>query len=347
VLHVGRPQAAPTGARDDLGRYVVRGDLPSEPTAAAVWRARADATDGRVTALATALGLGAPVREGDRWRATRGDAVLVVGTGPGNPWTYSPGGYACPLPTDPATVACGPIPVPQSWAAVDPQVARALATKVLSAADPDGCSPCVPLGGSDRGVQVQYVTTPRIHGAPVSGYVSTVVVARTGVVAANGWLGGRVAGARYPLVTARAALAALASGPQPAIACAAPQPGDQPKDLPLICRSQVVVTGAELGWSLAWDGSRPLLVPSWFFTVDQSTERPQAVAVDPRYLADPSSSGGSGRSGSGSVAPGAGGGTSGSTTGSGGSGGTTGATGSGGSPVPPDAVTTAPEPTVS
>jgi hypothetical protein len=89
------------------------------------------------------------------------------------------------------------------------------------------------------------------------------------------------AGDTYPIVTAAAALDLLRAMPRPeiAIACvqgrACPGIGPQP------------VSGAVLGLSMAYDAGAPVLVPAWLFTVTGSDEPVAVVAVEQKYLADP------------------------------------------------------------
>jgi hypothetical protein len=75
------------------------------------------------------------------------------------------------------------------------------------------------------------------------------------------------------------------------IACMAPPV----KQDPMLCGGPLVVTGARFGLSLQYDGTSPLLVPSWLFDVKGSDRAIAQVAVDPAYLAAPSNPCGDGR----------------------------------------------------
>jgi hypothetical protein len=340
VLHIG---SAAGGARDlavgggDSGRYVLSGHLPDSPTAAAVRPLTATADQNRVDALATALGLGPATRTGDIWNARSGDAVLQVSRHAGNAWSYARHGAECPAPLPDAgsdgvvsscaiAVAPSSLPVPP----LDLKRAASAAQSVLSVVDKDGCDPCRRGWVDQMSGVASYLTSPRAGGLPAPGLVSQVTVDASGVVAGGGWLGGSERGRTYPLVTAASAFDALGSGPEPMIACgplpktlqrggpapATPTvPPDEPSDpppsdmmpMPMPCRAQVVVTGAHLGLSFAWDGRTPLLVPAWLFDVKGSAEPLIAVAVDPKYLGDPEPIGPTGGSSGGGSIGGSGG----------------------------------------
>jgi hypothetical protein len=137
-----------------------------------------------------------------------------------------------------------------------------------------------------------YSVDPLIGGTPTTGMATFVTAGHDGVVRAEGWLGSTVAGAEYPLVSAKSALGALSSqpAPLPAVACAETDRGEIAKRGPDFrrCETSVVVTGARLGLSLQWDDSRPVLVPSWLFTVRGWDAPLVAIAVAPAYLTTPS-----------------------------------------------------------
>ena len=331
VLHIG---SASGGARDlaaagwDSGRYVLSGHLPDSPTSAAVRPLTATADQNRVDTLARALGLGPATRSGDIWTARSGDAVLQVSRHPGNAWSYARHGAECPAPLPDAgsdgvvsscaiAVAPSSLPVPP----LDLERAASAAQRVLTVVDKDGGDPCRRGWVDQMSGVASYLTSPREGGLPAPGLVSQLTVDASGVVSGGGWLGGSERGRTYPLVTAASAFDALSSGPQPMIACGPPLktlqrgaplpatptvPPDEPSDppgvpMPMPCRAQVVVTGGHLGLSFAWDGRTPLLVPAWLFDVKGSAEPLIAVAVDPKYLADPEPIGPTGGSFGGSV----------------------------------------------
>jgi hypothetical protein len=102
------------------------------------------------------------------------------------------------------------------------------------------------------------------------------------VVSGNGWLAATTDGPAYPLISARAAFELLKAQPRPLPAIGCPVNADCPGVV------AQVVTGAQLGLSLQYrDTGRPVLVPSWLFTVKGSDQPVAQVAVDPRFLGGP------------------------------------------------------------
>lgn len=306
---VGGP--GPTPPPVAIGRpgsgYRLTGILPSGPVSARVFRFPAQVPVSAVRTLAQSLALtGTPVRHAYGWAVTgrEGAQLLVRDDGAGQ-WSYlrqggpesclpqvdldtAPGlgsGTACAVPAAPGAPMAAP-PGPSA------AVARAEASPVLAAFG---------LTGPDAKVQVgSPVTTvwadPVVGGRPAVGLTTTVSVDRSGVLAADGWLGAPVQGASYPLVTAAQALrslsrmahpmAAAGSGPAvPAIAVACPIPSGKVSPW---CGGPTVITGARLGLALRYDDRAPVLVPAWLFSVAGDPTYPIVVtAVQPRYLAGP------------------------------------------------------------
>jgi hypothetical protein len=175
---------------------------------------------------------------------------------------------------------------------------------------------------------------PSVDGLTVSGFGTMVEVGPKGVAMAGGWLSptehALKAVGTYPLRTAHDAFVGLGLLPVPEIACMVgkPCPWTDP----------VTITGATYGLMAAWeDGTRPLLVPAWDFTVAAGGTPVVQGALDPKYVVNGRSPGGPGTSGSGSAStgPGVSVGPAGSSV--------PGSSGSGGSSVHPGA-TTSPAP---
>jgi hypothetical protein len=294
------------------GAVTLDGTLPTGPDRAAVRRFGTDRIpEQRVRDLAAALGLDDdPVRRAHGWEVGSDgadDPVLRVRDGDGE-WSYSRAGLSCPAylvdvesEQGSATVSCatsardsGPTPAVPS---PDDAAALAAASPVLAVAGlEDRARALTDAGSLTRTV----VADPVVDGLRTSGIRTVVDVDRTGVVGAYGRLGGTTQGATYPVVSARTAFDRLADGPRallPELACV------ESKDGRTVCPepAPLVVTGAVLGLELASDGGEPVLVPAWLFDVRGSDEPLAAVAVEPRFLADPEPAPGA------STEPGAGG----------------------------------------
>ena len=280
----------PAAAPRSNGRYVLRGTLPASPTTGTVWAlGRIKDPAGRVADLAAALGIpGTVVHDAQGWTVRSGEAQVRVYDADGSPWGFS------------ATNdlrGCAPIPVngyrsPDSgvacaidWApdagSVTTAAARSAAEPVLAAA---GLSAAPTDVGGDAPMR-SVSAKPVVDGRPSDGFGTTVQVRPSGVAMAGGWLapatGALTAVGTYPLRSAKDAFDDLDSLPGPEIACA-PQPNSCPLD------RHVIITGAFPGLMSAWeDGSRPLLVPSWIFTVSGQADGPAQNALDAAYLRTP------------------------------------------------------------
>jgi hypothetical protein len=310
---VSAADAVPHSGRG--GAVTLDGTLPTAPDRAAVRRFGTDRLpEQRVRELAIALGLDDdPVRRAHGWEVGSGGAVLRVRDGDGE-WSYSRAGLSCPAylvdvesEQGSATVSCatsardsGPtpaVPVPDDAAAL------AAASPVLAVAGlEDRARALKNAGGLTRTV----VADPVVDGLRTSGIRTVVDVDRAGVVGAYGRLGESTEGATYPVVSARTAFDRLASGPRalmPELACV------ESKDGTTVCPepTPLVVTGAVLGLELASDGGEPVLVPAWLFDVRDADEPLAAVAVEPRFLADPEPGPGASTEPGAGSAPGSGG----------------------------------------
>lgn len=258
------------------------GIAPGEPTNAQQYRAASGAlpTDGRdkasvyrpdtgvsraeVARLAKALGVsGTPQQEKDRWTvgSTKGGSgpALTVNTkaSAGN-WTYSPAG------SDTSPAKGNPVSTGTAQDATRP------ALKALGMSDAK--TQADRTAGGNRIV----TAAPRIGGLPTQGWDSTFTVGSDGeLTRAQGRLAKTTEGASYPLLSAKETLKQLnARNPQAAQHSGQPDP--------------VQVTGAELGLAAHQSKGKPVLVPSWLYTVDRSggdsSEPVDHPAVQPKYL---------------------------------------------------------------
>ncbi len=300
------------GAGTTEDPYPLTGTLPSGPSSATVFRFAAGATSrDDVAALAAALGVTAtPVRHQHGWAVTATTGEVRVHDG-GTAWSYSRGQTDCPtyavdididnadgtisssgcatvMPPGDSTVGgtasssttTTTTTRPATTAAPGDAAALAAATPVLTAAGLDPAQARV-LAGADGYPVRTVVLDPTIDGLRTSGARTTVDVDRAGVLGAMGVLATPKAGDTYPIVSAANALDLLRAMPRPEIAMACVQgkacPGVGPQP----------VTGAVLGLSMAYDAGAPVLVPAWLFTVTGSDEPVAVVAVEQKYLADP------------------------------------------------------------
>ena len=348
----GADLASGTPGADSAGAFTVRGALPTGPGSAPVHRyGKERAEETTVRTLAAAFGLdGAPTRHTYGWEVSGPAGVLHVRDGSGLEWTFSRsleecavylvdidragpsaisscaravsggGSTGTPTPTDPVQVDATPAattPAPSSAAALT-AVAPILAVLGLDA-EPR----VLPAWSSWRTVLVD----PRVAGLPTVGVSTMIDVEGTGVIGAMGRLATPVAGPAYPVLTATAALDRLNAAPRPMPAVDCPMVEGGSSSCPGGVPTPQVITGATLGLSLSFDGVDALLVPAWLYTVDGWTEPMPAVAVEDRYLGDPTPG----------SDPGAGSGGAGTDPSSGGSepGGTE-PDGTGATPIPPE-----------
>ena len=271
-----------------------------------------DANSGSACAVATDGGV-----------ATAPDATAAPGTPV--PVASAPAAAATDvgtaLPPDSSTgaktvasgTAVNPInPSPSEPAYTGPSKADAIAAAepVLTAAGLDGTPTALEGYGSQRSV----VVDPTVLDLPTVGMRTVVDVDNDGVLGAMGWLGTASLDRDYPLISAKTAFDRLASLPQPEPALARDCPvevspsatGDDPVPCGSWTPTPAVVTGATLGLQMWWEGSAPILVPTWLFTVTGWSDPLTMIAVQDSYLADPTTDpGGSGSSpgSSGSAVP--------------------------------------------
>ncbi|MGH8895190.1 MAG: hypothetical protein ACRDWY_18085, partial [Actinomycetes bacterium] len=265
-------------------RYTLDADLPDGPAEAPVHRLRGVDSDA-VAQLAGALGLdGVPAAEAGAQRWSNDRAELSVQDS--GQWSYAvvaQESMAEQTTMEQALDAAGQLFADAGLATEDFAVRQ------------DGASGMV-------------TADPVVDGLPTGGYGVTVVIRGSAIVSAQGWLAETAAGPSYPLVSAQDAWEAFVRTPSPValMACPEPVPGS---DNQVACGGgPVTVTGAELGLSLQWAGTEPLLVPSWLFDVDGSRQRLAQVAVEPRYLhrsdeVPPAAPGGGEPGSSGTAAP--------------------------------------------
>jgi hypothetical protein len=190
-----------------------------------------------------------------------GSAASGIGTSAGS----ATGSAGTPVPIDPPE-ATGP----------SANEVRAKAGPVLAALGLTGAA----LRVDTYPAVGQLTAAPVVDRLPTSGYETRLSYdAHLRLVDASGWLATPSAGAEYPLVSARAALASL---PVPAIA-AMPCPDVYPSR----CQpAQAVITGARPGLLVSWtDTGAALLVPAWLYDVRGWPSPLAAIAIDRGYLA--------------------------------------------------------------
>lgn len=306
--------------------FTVRGTLPTGPGSAAVHHyGDGRAEESAVRTLAVAFGIAAvPTRHDYGWEVTDSAGVLHVRDGSGLEWTFSrsleecatylvdidhagsggsaissctravaadsPGvvatpsagsgsgsGGSDPTPVDPTPAPAPTKPAPSSDAALT--AAEPILAALGIAAEPR----VLPAWSSWRTVMVD----PTVAGLPTVGIATTIDVDTTGVIGAMGRLESPTAGPEYPILTAAAALERLNSAPRPLPAIACPETKDGPSACPGVDLRPAVITGATLGLTLSFDGADPILVPAWLYTVDGWTDLMPAIAVEDRYLGEP------------------------------------------------------------
>ena len=280
--------AAPVSKGD--GRYVLRGTLPSSPTTGTVWAlGRIDDAAKRTADLAAALGVnGKVVHDSQGWTVRDGQAQVRVYDADGSPWGFAASNDlrgCAPIPVDGYRSSDTSVGCAIDWTAdagsVSAAAALAAAAPVLAAAGLTSAPADVAGDAPMRSVTAD----PDVDGMVTDGFGATIQVRPDGVALAGGWLapatGALKAVGTYPLRTAQDAFDGLNSMAVPAIECA-PQPNSCPLD------AKVFITGAHAGLMSAWeDGSRPLLVPSWIFTVSGHANGPVQDALDPAYVTIP------------------------------------------------------------
>lgn len=278
--------------------YRADGALPDGPGSAAVHHFPKKVTQQQVATLARALGLGGrPVAEGGSWRIGgqdgTGPTLRVDREAPGS-WTFSrntPGTDNCKGATCKPLHEDGPV--------ASEAVAKKAAAPVLKAAGLDEAKMDASRTTDGRRV---VNADPEIGGLPSYGWTTGVVVgARGGVVGAHGRLARPVKGDTYPVVDARKALELLNASPGTGdcVGSVPPEEGRERAQCAPAARpggDTVVVDSAVFGLAARSVDGRPALVPSWLFEVRPTDGRDTVTvtypAVDPRFLAPRSPSGG-------------------------------------------------------
>jgi hypothetical protein len=213
---------------------------------------------------------------------TVGSSSGSSGSGAASAGPAAPDPALSPCPANarcakPGWVAPAP-PIPSPLPPVDVLAARHAADLVLH-----------DLGLADADVSVEPAgdrafvrADPRVAGLPTSGYATQLDLDAKGkVVGGGGYLGRPADGPSYPLVSAKAAFAALPELPRLMMAC--PNTADCPAPAP------ANVTGAELGLQLtALADEEASLLPAWLFTVTGWPAPLAQPAIEPRFLTFPS-----------------------------------------------------------
>ncbi|MGI5140614.1 hypothetical protein [Streptomyces sp. CA-106110] len=282
--------------------YTARGELPDGPESAPVYWAKGAVTRAEVARLAGALDLsGTPKLVAGAWtvgaaKDDSGPLLRVAGQAPGT-WTFSR--YAAGSDNLCKSVTtCSSrqdIPGPVSEAA-----AKQAAAPVLKAlGQEDARLDAHQLMGSVRVVNAD----PKVGGLPTYGWSTGIQVAADGqVTGGSGNLSAPVKGADYPVVGAKKTLdlmngATTSYGRKGIGGCASPVPLKDRDEAPCKAptgmpeRSSATVRDAVFGLAAHSMAGKPVLVPSWLFTVrpagtgdDFTVTR---AAVDPRYLSAP------------------------------------------------------------
>ncbi|MEW1780204.1 hypothetical protein [Streptomyces sp. NPDC086777] len=295
--------------------YRASGTLPAGPGSATVYQPSGEVSEGRVAALAKALGIeGAPVAEGDVWKVGTdhdgsGGSLQVNRAAPGL-WTYSryaPGTDNCKrglvCTEDPADPAGAPVSVGEAERAAAP---------VLKALGQDDAK----LDASQvMGAQRVVNADPVVGGLPTYGWTTGLTVSRQGeVVGGNGMLATPAKGDTYPVLSAAKTLALMNAAPRSDHrmgigGCASPVPLKDRLEQPCGATSpsasspsasasatdSAVVEKAVFGLAAQSVAGRQALVPSWLFQVRGAADAYTVThpAVDPKYLASASAGPGS------------------------------------------------------
>nr|WP_230396206.1 hypothetical protein [Streptomyces blattellae] len=283
--------------------YKAEGELPEGPGSAAVYRAaEGEVAEGEVAALAAALGVdGTPVAEGQAWKVGAQDAAgpsLQVNKAAPGTWTfhrYAPGTDDCQ-----STTVCSKDPAGPADDPVSSDVAKEAATPVLKAVGQDDAKiDTSQVIGAQRVVNAD----PLVGGAPTYGWTTGLTIGADGeVVGGSGQLAAPVKGDTYPVLSAEKTLelmnAAPAADHRMGIGgCASPVPLEDRLEAP--CGSEtgasrqqtIAVEKAVFGLASHTVGGQPALVPSWLYEVRapgaQDAYTVTHPAVDPQYLAAP------------------------------------------------------------
>jgi hypothetical protein len=193
----------------------------------------------------------------------------------------APAATASPDPGNPPEPVDPPQPMPTFTDGPTASAARADADAILSRLGLADARVTVTEGTPTTTVQASY----DVHGTTTIGFSTTLSFdGNDQLVSGDGWLPDVVQGDTYPVVTAQRAFELLQQQPRPMMEMCLRRPDGQPgcADIP-----PTVITGATLGLSMAQDDGRPTLVPAWLFTVKGQDEPLAQIAVEPTYLAPP------------------------------------------------------------
>ncbi|QKW06061.1 hypothetical protein HUT18_06250 [Streptomyces sp. NA04227] len=314
----GGPGIAPGEPNPNGTVYRAAGELPKGPDSGAVYRTSGKVAAEDVTRLAKTLGLeGTPHLNGKTWQIGGNDTdsprLQVALEAPGS-WTFQkfapPGGDNCPK---------GKMCASTDWGKNDvvpnEDLAKKKAAPVLRAAGVGKAQlEASELTGASRVVKAN----PEIGGLPTQGWTTSVNVAFDGsITGGHGYLKTPEKGDSYPLLSAKRTLDELnrtggtyRSGKG---GCAEPVPlgaeegtdtkggarlphdgtdSKDTKDCKPAKPHTSTVKKAVFGLSAQSEKGRQILVPSWHYSV-----RPEGAtsdftvvhpAIDPRFLAQPS-----------------------------------------------------------
>ena len=291
----GGALAAEPATGDDVAPgaspFVLDGTLPAgQPADQPVWHLRTPTADD-AAGVADALGLdGAMTRIRDGWVLRDGRSRLLVRDDGG--WSYGLDCYADqPLEDERADVMCAaaggvavaapPRDTPTMRPGPSASDARADAAPVLQALGLSDARVTVSEGTPTTTVAASY----DVDGTPTAGFTTTLSFTTDDALATgDGWLPDVSRGDDYPVITAQAAFDLLKQQPRPMIEMCLRRQDGKPGCAPI---RPTVITGANLGLTLAQDNGRPTVVPAWLFTVKDQTEPLVQVAVDPAFIAPP------------------------------------------------------------
>lgn len=290
--------AEPAAAGNLSGGYELVGTLPSgPPDPRPVYRLeRVSKTD--AGNVADALGLGSKLTDVTGGWVVRGPIGTRLAIRDDGSWTYGMDCYADqPIENESLDVMCAsatgggvavapgstappmvPTPPPGPPSAEAEQVARRILQRLGIGADN--------LYTYQGSPTTSVVVNPVVDGTRTSGWSTRLDIdAGDQLAGADGWLATAIKGADYPVITASGAFEELGrmqiARPDICMVRKDGKPGcEEPPPLK--------VTDAVLGLTLARDAEGALLVPAWLFTIEGQSEPATQIAIDPSYLAPPS-----------------------------------------------------------
>ncbi|MEV6169757.1 hypothetical protein AB0L99_16220 [Streptomyces sp. NPDC051954] len=290
--------------------YRAAGELPDGPDSAPVYGAKGEVTEDEVAELAAALGVdGKPVAEGQAWKVGAQDAAgpsLQVSKAAPGTWTfhrYAPGTDACE-----STTVCSKDPANPADDPVSAEAAKEAAAPILKAVGQDDAKlDTSQVIGAQRVVNAD----PAVGELPTYGWTTGLTISGQGeVVGGSGQLKAPVKGDTYPVLSAEKTLGLMNTAPAADHrmgigGCASPVPLKDRLEAP--CGSSagapqeqtITVEKAVFGLASHTVGGQPALVPSWLYEVRapgaEDTFTVTHPAVDPKFLASPTTSAPSGQ----------------------------------------------------